>query len=141
LLTHRQAQWEEAVKTKYAVTLSLLAGMAIGSVAMQGLHAQGAKLKAWSVGEIEPVGGATVSASYLKDARDAIANAHGRALRTVNGRVMAIEGNAPAKVAIVEWDSADEAVAFYKSEAWKKLTPEREKTQKTLRRYVVEAEQ
>ena len=72
--------------------------------------------------------------------RDAIANAHGHALRTVNGRVIAVEGNAPAKVAIVEWDSADEAVAFYKSEAWKKLTPEREKTQKTLRRYVVEAE-
>jgi uncharacterized protein (DUF1330 family) len=139
-LAQRQAQWEEALKTKYAVTLSLLAGMAIGSVAMQGLHAQGAKLKAWSVGEIEPVSGATVSASYLKDARDAIANAHGRALRTVNGRVIAIDGNAPAKVAIVEWDSADDAVAFYKSEAWKKLTPEREKTQKTLRRYVVEAE-
>ena len=92
-------------------------------------------------GAIEPVSGATVSANYLKDARDAIANAHGRALRTVNGRVIAIEGNAPAKVAIVEWDSADEAVAFYKSEAWKKLTPEREKTQKTLRRYVVETEQ
>jgi uncharacterized protein (DUF1330 family) len=107
---------------------------------MQGLHAQGAKLKAWSVGEIEPVSGATVSAGYLKDARAAIANAHGRALRTVNGRVIAIEGSAPAKVAIVEWDSADEAVAFYKSDAWKKLAPEREKAQKTLRRYVVEAE-
>ncbi len=128
------------MKTKYTVALSTLVGVAIGAVAMQGLHAQGAKLKAWSVGEIEPVGGATVSASYLKDARDAIANAHGRALRTVNGRVIAIEGNAPAKVAIVEWDSADEAVAFYKSDAWKKLAPEREKAQKTLRRYVVEAE-
>jgi uncharacterized protein (DUF1330 family) len=128
------------MKTKYTVALSTLVGVAIGAVAMQGLHAQGAKLKAWSVGEIEPVSGATVSASYLKDARDAIANAHGRALRTVNGRVIAIEGNAPAKVAIVEWDSADEAVAFYKSEAWKKLAPEREKAQKTLRRYVVEAE-
>jgi hypothetical protein len=45
---------------------------------MQGLHAQGAKLKAWSVGEIELVSGPTVSASYLKDARDAIANAHGQ---------------------------------------------------------------
>ena len=83
------------MKTKYAVTLSLLAGVAIGSVAMQGLHAQGAKLKAWSVGEIEPVGGATVSASYLKDAREAIANAHGRALRTANGRVIAVEGKEP----------------------------------------------
>ena len=128
------------MKANFKVAIALVAGAAIGGAAVQGLHAQGTKLKAWSVGEIEPVSGATVSASYLKDARDAIANGHGRALRTVNGRVIAVEGNAPAKVAIVEWDSADEAVAFYKSEAWKKLTPEREKTQKTLRRYVVEAE-
>jgi len=115
--------------------------MAIGSGAVQGLHAQAAKLKAWSVGELQPLSGATVSASYLKDAREAIANAHGRALRTANGRVIAVEGDAPAKVAIVEWESADDALAFYKSDAWKKLAPEREKAQKTIRRYVVEAEQ
>ena len=128
------------MKAAYAVTLSFLAGLAIGSVAIQGLHAQAGKPKAWSVGELEPIGGATVSASYLKEAREAIASAHGRALRTVNGRVIPVEGTAPAKVAIVEWDSADEAVAFYNSEAWKKLAPEREKTQKTVRRYVVEGE-
>jgi uncharacterized protein (DUF1330 family) len=129
------------LKAKYLISLSFIAGMAIGSVAVQGLNAQGAKLKAWSVGEIEPVSGATVSASYVKEAREAIANAHGRGFRTVNGRVIAVEGTAPAKVAIVEWDSAEDALAFYKSEAWKKLAPEREKAQKTIRRYVVEAEQ
>ncbi len=129
------------MKTNYLVSLSFIAGMAIGSGAVQGLHAQAAKLKAWSVGELQPLSGATVSASYLKDAREAIANAHGRALRTANGRVIAVEGDAPAKVAIVEWESADDALAFYKSDAWKKLAPEREKAQKTIRRYVVEAEQ
>jgi len=129
------------LKTNYLVSLSFIAGMAIGSGAVQGLHAQAAKLKAWSVGELQPLSGATVSASYLKDAREAIANAHGRALRTANGRVIAVEGDAPAKVAIVEWESADDALAFYKSDAWKKLAPEREKAQKTIRRYVVEAEQ
>jgi len=125
------------LKTNYLVSLSFIAGMAIGSGAVQGLHAQAAKLKAWSVGELQPLSGATVSASYLKDAREAIANAHGRALRTANGRVIAVEGDAPAKVAIVEWESADDALAFYKSDAWKKLAPEREKAQKTIRRYVV----
>ena len=127
------------MKTKYTVALSLFAGVAIGAIAMQGLHAQAAKLKAWSVVEIEPIG-ATVSASYLKHARAAIAKAHGRALRTANGRVVSIEGKAPPKVGIVEWDSLDDAVAFYKSDAWNKLAPEREKAQKTIRRYVVEAE-
>jgi uncharacterized protein (DUF1330 family) len=129
------------VKTKYTVALSALAGIAIGAIAMQGLHAQGNKLKAWSVGEIDPVPGATVSDTYLKGVREEIVKAHGRALRTVKGRVVRIEGTDPAKsVAIVEWDSLDDAVKFYNSDAWKKLAPEREKAQKTIRRYVVESE-
>ena len=129
------------MKAKYTLAFSVCAGVAIGANAMQGLHAQGTKLKAWSVGEIEPVAGATVSDTYLKEVREAITKAHGRALRTVKGRVVGIEGSAPKSVAIVEWDSLDDAVAFYKSDTWKKFAPEREKAQKTIRRYVVEAEQ
>ena len=67
--------------------------------------------------------------------------AHGHALRTLNGRVVSIEGPPPPKnVAIVEWDSLDDAVAFYKSKAWTDLAPQREKAQKTIRRYVVIAD-
>jgi uncharacterized protein (DUF1330 family) len=52
-----------------------------------------------------------------------------------------IEGApAPKSAAIVEWDSLDDAVAFYKSKAWTDLAPQRDKTQKTIRRYVVEVE-
>jgi uncharacterized protein (DUF1330 family) len=65
----------------------------------------------------------------------------GRALRTAAGKVVHIEGApAPKNVAIVEWDSVDDAVAFYKSKAWTDLAPQRDKTQKTIRRYAVEAE-
>jgi uncharacterized protein (DUF1330 family) len=93
------------------------------------------------LGEIEPVSGATLPASYLKEVREAITKAHGRSLRTVNGRVVAVEGSAPPKkVALIEWDSVDDAVAFYNSDAWKKLAPERDKAQKTIRRYTVETE-
>jgi uncharacterized protein (DUF1330 family) len=115
------------MKTKYTVPLSVLTGIAIGAIAMQGLHAQGAKLKAWSVGEIEPIAGATLSDAYLKEIREAIVKAHGRALRTVKGRVVGIEGAPPKSVALVEWDSVDDAVAFYNSDTWKKFAPEREK--------------
>ena len=129
------------MKTKHTAALSLLAGVAIGAVAMQGLHAQSAKLKAYTVGEIEPVSGAALPASYLKEVREAITKAHGRSLRTVNGRVLGVEGGAPPKkVALIEWDSMEDAVAFYKSDAWTKLEPERAKAQKTLRRYTVETE-
>ena len=70
-----------------------------------------------------------------------LAASDGRALRTVNGRVVSIEGAPPPKnVAIVEWDSVDDALAFYKSKAWTDLAPQREKAQKAIRRYVVEVE-
>ena len=119
----------------------MLAGVAIGAIAVQGLHAQGAKPKAYSVGEIEPVAGQKVSPTYLENVRKAIVSHHGRALRTVNGRVQGIEGTPPKNVAIVEWDSLDDAVAFYKSKDWADFAAEREKARKTLRRYVVEVEQ
>jgi uncharacterized protein (DUF1330 family) len=99
------------------------------------------KLKAYSVGEIEPIGGATLSPSYLDNIKKEINKSHGRSLRTLNGQVFHIEGApAPTKVAIMEWDSADDAKAFYKSKAWTDYVPERDKVQKTIRRYIVEVE-
>ena len=119
---------------------SLLAGIAIGAVALQGLHAQGAKLKAYSVSELEILD-ASAQASYLPAARKALEAAHGRALRTTTGRVVQIDGGAaPKNVALVEWDSLDDAVAFYKSKAWTDLSPQRDKATKVVRRCVVEAE-
>jgi uncharacterized protein (DUF1330 family) len=48
--------------------------------------------------------------------------AHGHALRTLNGRVVSIEGPPPPKnVAIVEWDSLDDAVAFLQVESLDRL--------------------
>jgi uncharacterized protein (DUF1330 family) len=131
------SNWEEVMKT---YTMTLLAGVAIGAIALQGLHAQGAKLKAYSVSEAEILDPAA-QAAYLPVARKAIAAAHGRALRTAAGRVVQIEGGQPPKsAAIVEWDSLDDAVAFYKSKAWTDLAPQRDKATKVIRRYVVETE-
>jgi uncharacterized protein (DUF1330 family) len=118
----------------------LLAGVAIGAIAIQGLHAQGAKVKAYAVNESEILD-PSAQAAYLPAARKAIEAAHGRALRTAAGRVVQIEGGLPPKsAAIVEWDSVDDAVAFYKSKAWTDLAPQRDKGTKVIRRYVVEVE-
>jgi uncharacterized protein (DUF1330 family) len=127
------------MKTRYTVVLSMIAGAAVGAAAIQGLHAQ-AKPKAYTVSELETID-AQAQQAYLPAARKAIEAAHGRALRTAAGKVVHIEGApAPKNAAIVEWDSLDEAVAFYKSKAWTDLAPQRDKTQKTIRRYAVEAE-
>ena len=129
------------MKTKYTVALSMLAGVAIGAVAVQGLHAQATKLKAYSIGEIIPIAGATISPSYLAAARKALADAGGRSMGTLKGRIFHAEGEAPPiGVAMTEWDRADAARAFFQSKVWKDLAPEGEKTAKTIRRYIVEVE-
>jgi uncharacterized protein (DUF1330 family) len=127
------------MNTKSKIVISTLAGAALGATAMQGLHAQAqGKLKAYSIAEVELAG--TLPPDYLPTVRKAIENAHGRSLRTLTGRVVSVEGSAPTHVAIVEWDSVDDALAFYKSKAWTDFAPVREKAQKTLRRYLVETE-
>jgi len=127
------------MKTSFRIAMAMLAGVAIGAIAVQGLHAQGAKLKAYSVSESEVLD-ATAQAAYLAAARKA-QEAHGHTLRTAAGRVVQIEGGPPPKsVGIVEWDSLDDAVAFYKSKAWADLAPQRDKAVKVARRYVVETE-
>jgi uncharacterized protein (DUF1330 family) len=128
------------MKSYFRIAMAMLAGVAVGAVAVQSLHAQGAKLKAYSIGESELLD-ASAQAAFLPAARKAIAAAHGRPLRTAAGRIVQIEGGpAPGTVGIVEWDSLDEAVAFYKSKAWADLAPERGKAVKVIRRYVVEVE-
>jgi uncharacterized protein (DUF1330 family) len=130
---------ESVMNTKSKIALALVVGAAIGAAATQGLHAQ-AKMKAYSISELEVLN-TGAEASYLPAARKAIEDAHGRSLQTTNGRVVSIDGApAPKNVAITEWDSLDDAVAYYKSNARVNLAPQRDKANKTIRRYVVEVE-
>ena len=125
------------MSTKYKTTLAVLTGVALGAAAMQGLHAQ-AKPKAYTVSEIETLD-AAATAAFVPVIQAAQKAAGGRPLRTGGGKIVAMEGTAPKRVAITEWDSLEQAQAFYKSKAWNDLTPQREKAVKTIRRYVVEA--
>jgi uncharacterized protein (DUF1330 family) len=125
--------------TKSKIMIAVVVGVAIGAAATQGLHAQ-AKLKAYSISMNVITDDAAV-AKYLPAVRKAIADNHGKALLTLRGRVVPIEGAAPpSNVGIVEWDSVDDALAFYKSPAWKAFDAERDKAQKTTTRFVVEVE-
>ena len=125
--------------SKSKFVMALIAGAALGAAAVQGLHAQ-AKPKAYSVTETETLD-AAAQAAYTPLVRAAQNAAGGaRNFRTSGGRVVGLEGAAPPKrVAITEWDSFDQAVAFYKSKAFQDLAPQRDKAVKTIRRYVVEA--
>ena len=127
------------MNTKLKIALAIVAGAALGATAMQGLHAQ-AKPKAYSVNEVEILDSAAL-ATFLPKIRAAIDANHGRSLFTLNGRITTVEGSAaPQNVGIVEWDSLDDAKAFYKSQVWADTAAQRAKAEKTIRRYIVEAE-
>jgi len=131
-------QREDIVKIRYTVALSVLAGAALGAAAVQGLHAQ-AKPKAYAVSEAEILD-AAAAAAFTSAVEVAQSAGGGHSLHTRGGRVVTLEGPAaPKRVAIVEWDSLEQAQAFYKSKAWNDLVPQHDKGIKTIRRYVVEA--
>jgi uncharacterized protein (DUF1330 family) len=124
--------------TSFKTAIATVAGAVIGAAAVHGLHAQ-SKPKAYQVAEFEGVG--DISPTYLSSIRAAMEQAHGHSLRTLRGRVIPIEGAAPpANAALIEFDSADAALAFYKSKAWNDGNAERTRSEKLIRRYLVEAE-
>ena len=129
------------MRSNFRIAMVLFAGVAIGAIAVEGLHAQGAKLKAYVVSESDVLD-AKAQAAFIPAIRKAMAETHhGRPLYTATGRVVQIEGGAPPKsAALTEWDSVDDAVAFYKSKAWADLAPQRDKAVKVIRRYAVEVE-
>jgi uncharacterized protein (DUF1330 family) len=126
------------MNAKFKFALAVIVGAGLGAAAMQGLHAQ-AKVKAYSVSELETLD-AAAQAAYVPAVLAAQRAAGGRPFNTGGGRIVAMEGvAAPKRVAITEWDSLEQAQAFYNSAAWKNLAPQRDKAVKTIRRYTVEA--
>src|SRR5215216_3453806 len=125
------------MNTKFKFALVAAVGAALGAAAMQGLHAQ-ATPKADTVSEPETLD-AAANAAFVPLSTAAQTAAGGRNLKTGGGKIVAMEGTAPQRVAITEWNSLDQAQAFYKSKAWSDLAPQRDKALKTIRRYAVEA--
>ena len=122
---------------RIALGLTLLAGIAIGATAIQGLHAQ-AKPKAYTVTDLEVIDVAAANA-YGQLVTPRISAAGGHPFNTAGGKIVGIVGAAPTRVAINGWDSLEQA--FYNSSAWKDLAPQRDKAQKIIRLYAVEAVQ
>jgi uncharacterized protein (DUF1330 family) len=125
------------MNTNFKIAVAVVAGAALGAAAMQGLHAQ-AKLKAYSVTEVEVFDPAAL-AVYTPLIQAAIKGAGGRTFNTAGGRTIAFTGEAPRRVGIIEWDSLEQAQAFVNSAAFSNLAPQRNKAEKYIRQYAVEA--
>ena len=120
--------------SKSQLAIAALAGAVVSGVAVYGLQAQGKK--AYSVTELQTID-AKLSAEIAPRIVKAQAAAGGRALNT-GGKIVALEGTPPPRVAITEWESLEKAQAFWKSKAWTDLLAERNKANKTIRQYIAE---
>jgi uncharacterized protein (DUF1330 family) len=124
------------MKTHYTVALAMLAGFGLGTVAVQGIHAQ-AKAPVYQVSEVEVLDPEAYSKDYAPKARAAIEAAGGKFL-AVGGKTTALDGEPPkSRVVIQRWDSIEKIKAYRDSAAFKELMPLRDKLSK-FRTYAVE---
>lgn len=123
------------MKSNYKVAIALVAGVAIGGAAIQGLHAQ-ATPKAYVVTEIEVINQEAQNA-YLPKVGEVIKSTGGTYLAR-GEKIVALEGGeAPKRVTIVVYDSLQKAQASRNSPAWTALNAERNKAIKA-KSYVIE---
>ena len=106
------------MKTKYTVALSAAVGVAIGAIAMQGLHAQ-SKPPAFYVAEIDVTNLDAYTKEYAPKAQATI-KAHGGRLLAVGQNATGFDGAPPAKrVAIQQWESLEKIKAWHSSPEYK----------------------
>jgi hypothetical protein len=124
------------MKTRYTVALSMLAGTAAPSrfraftPKLSGKHSLSPRPKC-SMPRHSP------RIAPFPGPRPMLPALAGFPLR--EERLLHLWGEAPKRVGIQEWESLEKAQAFRNSDAFKKLTPQRDKAVKTIRSYAVEA--
>ena len=106
------------MKTRFTAALALLAGAAIGAIAVQGLHAEG-KPPVYVVTEIEITNMDAYQKEYVSLARASIKASGGRLLAAGQDFV-ALDGPPPGtRVAISQFDNLEAVKAFRGSAQYK----------------------
>ena len=105
------------MKSNYKVALAMLAGVALGALAVQGLHAQ-AKPPLYVVSEIDVSNLDAYLKGYVPVAQAALKAGGGRIL-AAGQNITPIEGTPPkSRVTILQWDSIEQLNAYRKSAAF-----------------------
>jgi len=127
------------MRAVHIVGLSALAGVALGAIAIQGLHAQ-AKPPVYAIVVIDEITDPATDAANAARTNEAAA----AAFRDTGGRYVArttkitgMDGSPPKRVIIARFDSAEKAQAWYNSPEQKKVNDIRMKSTKS-RMFIVE---
>jgi uncharacterized protein (DUF1330 family) len=96
--------------------------------------------KAFLVSETEPLDRAALAA-YVPVVQAALKAAGGSPaiISSIGGKVVRVVGEPPTNYVVSQWESLEKAQAWLASAEWKALTPQREKSYRTVRQFIVEA--
>jgi uncharacterized protein (DUF1330 family) len=104
------------MRSSYKITMVLLAGVALGALAVERLHAQ-AKAPVYYIAEIDVTNPDAYAKEYVPKAQALIKAAGGRFVAiggaaANGGKVTAFDGDAPKRVVVQVWDSMDKIKAW-----------------------------
>ena len=127
------------MKANLKLTLTLLAGAALGAAAIQALHAQ-AKPPVYAVVDIseitDPEGYKAIGQRSNEAGAAVFKELGGRYLARTD-KITALDGTAPKRFVIIAFDSTEKAQAWNNSPAQKEVNALRTKTTKS-RSFIVE---
>ena len=127
------------MNSKIKTTFAVVAGAALGAVAIQALHAQ-AKPPAYVVVDIseitDPEGYKAIGQRSNAAAEAVYKELGGRNLARTD-KITALDGTPPKRFVIIAFDSVEKAQAYYKSQGQQDVTAIRTKTTKS-RSFIVE---
>ncbi len=121
------------MKIPHVIGLSMLAGITLGIIAIQGLHAQ-AKPPVYAIVVIDEVTdpvGFGANAGRSNEAAAAIFKDFGGRYLVRTDKIAGLDGAPPKRVIIAAFDSAEKARAWYNSSDQKKVNEVRMKTTKS----------
>jgi uncharacterized protein (DUF1330 family) len=126
------------MKVHYQIVASALIGVVVGTAAIQGLQAQG-KPKAYLVTETQILDDAAAIAVSQK-VGDVIRTAGGRTIISARGKITAVEGAAPIRFGVSEWESMEKVQAYLNLPEREALAPEYDRAinNKIVRRFIIE---
>jgi uncharacterized protein (DUF1330 family) len=113
------------MKPHYALTATLVVGLAIGAVLATALRAQSAP-PAYVVAEVAIHDADTFARDYAPAVAGTLQPFGGRFL--TSGKLTALEGNVPPRFVIIAFDSVEKARGWYDSPIYQPLLAIRKKT-------------
>jgi uncharacterized protein (DUF1330 family) len=118
------------MKTNHKLALAVLAGVTIGVAGAMAIHAQQVNAPpAYVIAEVDVVDAATFQ-KYAEKVPGTLAPFNGHYL-VRGGKTQALEGEAPKRIVVIAFDSAEKALRWEDSPAYEAIKPIRHSSAKS----------